>query len=150
VTEGVLADFLSRDGTRIWQASGAVIASRDRAGLRALAAEAEAIRTATAGVPLGGMLRSNATHLDFALRKLAFAAGEACLCGLYPTYDMFDPEQEAARGHVDLLGQETGDWSAVFTLRCRDCGQAFRAVQEFGGHYVTARWEALSGEGAAG
>lgn len=139
--EGLLADFLSRDGSRIWHAAGAVMASWDRAALRRLAAEAEAIGAATAGVPLGGMLRPNSTHLDFALRKLAFAQREACLCGLYPTYDMFDPDREAERGHVAVVAVENGEWTAVHAVRCCACGQGFRVTQEFGGHYVTARWE---------
>jgi hypothetical protein len=139
--EGVLADFLSRDASRIWRAAGTVMASWDRVGLRRLAAEAEAIRTATEGVPLGGMLRPNATHLNFALRKLEFAVGDACLCGLYPTYDMFDPDREAERGHVVVEAVENADWTAVHAVRCGSCGQAYRVTQEFGGHYVTARWE---------
>jgi hypothetical protein len=139
--EGVLADFLSRDASRIWRAAGAVMASWDRTGLRVLALQAGAIRAATEGVPLGGTLRPNATHLGFALRKLKFAEGEACLCGLYPTYDMFDPLREAERGHVVMVSEAVGDWTAVSLVRCSACGQGFRVTQEFGGHYVTARWE---------
>ncbi len=77
----VLADFLSRDATRIWHAAGAVMASWDRSVLRALAAEAGAIRAATEGVPLGGVLRPNATHLGFALRKMEFAEGRPVSAG---------------------------------------------------------------------
>ncbi len=139
--EGVLADFLSRDASRIWHAAGAVMASWDRDALRALAAEVAEIRAATEGVPLGGMFRPNATHLSFALRKLAYAQGDECLCGLYPTYDMFDPAREAERGHVVVVSEEVGEWTAVYGVRCCVCGQEFRVTQEFGGHYVTARWE---------
>lgn len=95
MSAGLLPEFLSRDPQRIWAASGAVMRSWDRVELRALAARVGEIRAATKGVELGGALRANATHLEFALRKLAFAEGEACLCGLYPSYDMFDPSREA-------------------------------------------------------
>jgi hypothetical protein len=139
--ENALADLLSRDGSRIWRAAGAVMASRDREKLRALAAERAAIQAAVEGVGLGGALRPNATHLSFALDKLVFSLGGACFCELYLTYDMFYPDREEERGHVEVISDEMGDWTTVTVVRCTDCGQEYRVTQEFGGHYVTARWE---------
>ncbi len=54
---------------------------------------------------------------------------------------MFDPVREAERGHVVVVTEAVGDWTAVSVVRCGTCGQEYRVTQEFGGHYVTARWE---------
>lgn len=142
MSAGWLADFLSRDPERIWTASGAVMRSWDRKALRALAARAEEIKAATAGVELGGELRSNRTHLDFALRKIAFAMGEACLCGLYPQNDLFSPEREAAEGRVEVLSETRKDWTGHCICRCRTCGQDFAVREENGYHYPWYVWEA--------
>lgn len=139
----LLQDFLSRDATRIWSASGAVAQGWDRAVLAELARHRDAIRQATEGVQLGGMLRPNALGLAFALRKLDFVAEEAgCLCTLYPLYDMFLPAREAAEGHVDILElrQDPATWAEQSRCRCRVCGQVFAVREEAGGHYPWAVW----------
>jgi hypothetical protein len=143
MSAGWLAEFLSGDAQRVWATCGAVMRSWDRAALRALAARAGEIRAATAGLDLGGALRSNRTHLDFALRKLAFSQGEACLCGLYPAYDLFDPAREAAEGRVEVLSERFADGTGHYTCRCRACGQGFAVREETGYHYPWYVWEAV-------
>lgn len=144
MTAPVLDDLLSGDPGRVWAACGAVMRSWDRAALRMLAARVEEIRAATAGVDLGGALRSNRTHLDFALRKLAFATGEACLCGLYPLYDLYDPRREAEEGHVEMLSERFADGTGHSDWRCRACGQGFAVREETGYHYPWFVWEATA------
>ncbi len=143
MTGPALEDFLSGDPRRVWAACGAVKRSWDRAALRALAVRAGDIRAATAGVDLGGALRATRTHLDFALRKLAFSLGEACLCGLYPGYDLFDPAREATEGRVEVLSERFADGTGWYDCRCRACGQGFAVREETGYHYPWYVWEAV-------
>jgi hypothetical protein len=140
--QAALSDFTSGDAHRIWLACGAVRQSWDRASLRLLQARAADIRAATQGIDLGGMLRPNATHLDFALRKLQFAAGEACFCALYLTDDLCDPTRAAANGHIIILS-ETVDQAAYatsFRCGCLACGQHFAVREEAGYHYPWYAW----------
>ena len=139
----LLADFLSRDPTRIWSASGAVMHSWDRATLLDLAGRADDIRRATKGVDLGGALRANTTHLEFALRKLAFVqAAKGCFCGLYPMNDLFDPAREAKEGHVEILdeGFDVAAGTGHYRCRCTFCEAEWQVREETGYHYPWYVW----------
>ncbi|SMC20287.1 hypothetical protein SAMN02745857_00893 [Andreprevotia lacus DSM 23236] len=138
----LLDDLTSQDPQRIRRASGAIRDLRDRPQLLALAAHIDAIRHSTADVELGGMLRPNRSHLDFALRKLALVAqSDACLCGCYPLDDLYSPNEEARDGHIEITAMEkvNGNWFEDYLCRCTHCGQRFR-VEEQEYHYMWWRW----------
>jgi hypothetical protein len=143
--EDWLTAFLSRDPQQIWNACAWVRRCWDRPVLRSLAAKRGAIDAAASGVPLGGALRPNSLQLDFALRKLAFAEGDACFCNLFPTDDLFDPRREAEAGHlvmsdelIDRVNQET-QW----TCRCLVCDASYRVKEVTGYHYPWYRWKPI-------
>ena len=132
----LLADLLSGDATRIWSASCAVRTLRDRAELQRLSGHIDGIKRSTRDVPLGGMLRSNSTHLQFALLKLAFVASSTeCLCTLYEKDDLFDPDKEEGAGNVRILSNDLYDYVCECTL----CGARYR-VEEREYHYLWWRW----------
>lgn len=139
----LLDDLTSADPTRIWSAACAVRRLREPTALQALAQHVDDIRQATRGVDLGGALRSNATHLAFALTKLDWVRrADACLCGLYPMDDQYDPRQEAADGHVRILGTALIEekWVDFHTCQCTGCGATFR-VEEREYHYPWWAWK---------
>jgi hypothetical protein len=138
----VLADLISRDAQRIWAASHDVIRSQDLTLLRALASEGWAIETATHAVELGGALRPNRATLDFALKKLLHVAtSDACLCTLYPTYDMFDLAREVQAGHVAILPEVSSPDERVITCSCARCNATYN-VEEREYHYPWWQWSA--------
>ncbi len=133
----LLADLLSGDPTRIWSASCAIRTLRDRAELQRLSDHADSIERATRDVPLGGMVRSNSTHLQFALSKLAFvAASSECLCTLYEKDDLFDPYKEEEAGNVRIVSKDLYDCVCV----CNLCGAQYQ-VEEQEYHYLWWRWK---------
>ncbi|MGL5011639.1 MAG: hypothetical protein ACRC6I_17315 [Paracoccaceae bacterium] len=140
--EAVLGDLMSGEAHRIWLACGAIRQSWDRPALRALAAREGDIRAAVRGVDLGGMLRPNASHLDFALQKLRFAAGEGCFCALYLEDDLFAPVREAEAGHVEISGEVVDHTAGAtdYQCRCRSCGQGYGVHEETGYHYPWYVW----------
>lgn len=138
----LLDDLVSRDPTRIWSSACAIRTLRDQRALGTLALHLETIRERTQGVSLGGALRPNASHLEFALRKLEFVkSSHQCLCVLYPQDDMYDPGQEEAQGNVRIL--ETvrleGGWVDHYQCRCALCGADYR-VEEGESHYAWWSW----------
>lgn len=137
-----LPALVSKDADRIWQACGAIRKSWDRPALRALSGESARIEAATKGVELGGMLRPNSLQLSFALRKLALAETEACLCVLYREDNMFDPMREAEAGHVSLSDSvvDLEKQEAYATCTCLTCGASYRTTEVMGYHYVWYRW----------
>ena len=73
-----LADFLSGDPQRIWQASWDIIGTRDKNVLEHLRLALPAIERATATIELGGMIFSNRDALVHALDKVQnYAHGNA-------------------------------------------------------------------------
>ena len=99
----LLEDLTSKDPTRIWSASSAVVHLRDPQELDRLAHGIAEIRRTTKGVALGGALFPNAERLRFVLRKLKYHRDRVgCLCQLYPEYLMYDPHKEAAAGNIRI------------------------------------------------
>jgi hypothetical protein len=139
----VLADLTSRDAQRIRAASHDVARSWDLDLLRTLACEGWAIEAATRGIELGGALRSNRAVLDFALKKLRhMATSDACLCTLYPAYDMFDPAAEEKAGRLAIISEKAIPYASVFTCRCAGCGATYTA-EERDYHYMWWQWSPL-------
>ena len=132
----LLDDLLSGDPTRIWSASCAVRTLRDRAELQRLSSHIDSIERSARDVPLGGMVRSNSTHLQFALLKLGFVANSnECLCRLYEKDDLFDPGKEEEAGNVRILSKDLYDCVCACSL----CGTRYR-VEEQEYHYLWWRW----------
>ena len=144
MSAALLADLTSRDPQRVIGAMWAVVRLRDPAGLDALAVALPEIEQATAGLELGGMVHSNADTLAFALRKLRHHRDRlGCLCALYPEHLLFDPEKEAAAGHVRILETRyvQDRWLDAFRCRCTACGATFH-VQYGEGHASWWQWTA--------
>lgn len=141
----LLDDLTSKDPTRIWAASSAIRTLRDSVLLAELAAQIEQIRASTQGVELGGVLRPNASHLNFALRKLEWVRNaEGCLCGLYPLDEMYDPDREAEVGNVRRLTTQylEGGYIDFYETECTICGACFR-VEERDYHYTWWSWKRI-------
>ncbi|MGC4042235.1 MAG: hypothetical protein QM758_00335 [Armatimonas sp.] len=138
----LLDDLTSKDPSRIWSASGAIRTLRDSALLTELAIHLEQIRTSTQGIDLGGVLRANSTHLNFALRKLEWVQNsEGCLCGLYPLDDMYNPNSEAGAGNITILSTQymEGGHIDFYNAECNVCGTVFR-IWEQDYHYPWWSW----------
>ena len=136
----ILSDIVSKDPHKIWAACGAIRQLRDVEQLQQLANSLDLIRLSTRGVPLGGALRPNSSHLDFAIRKLDYIAkAEGCLCALYLVDDLFDPDREANAGNVRLY-DEPGEKSPYCSYySCSVCGQKFKVeAREY--HYPWWEW----------
>lgn len=138
----LLEDITSKDPHRIWSSSGAIRLLRDIEELKYLAGHLEEIRQKTDGVFLGGAVRSNSTHLNFAIRKLEFVkTSQECLCRLYLMDDLYDPEREQKAGNI-LINREAlieGKWIDYYECECALCGQRFR-VEEREYHYTWWTW----------
>lgn len=138
----LLDDLLSKDPTRIWSVSSAIRTLRDSALLAELATHIEQIRTSTQGIDLGGALRPNSSHLNFALRKLEWVRNsEGCLCGLYALDDMYDPPREAEAGNITILSTQYMEGGNVdfYNAKCNVCGTLFR-IWEQDYHYPWWSW----------
>lgn len=139
----ILDDLTSRDATRIWKACGAIRHLRDRAELTPLVNNIDLIRASTKNVRLGGMLRPNSSHLEFALRKLEFVRdGEECFCKLYMLDDMFGPEREQESGNVAIVDtiKTANGFVDHYICRCVLCNETYR-VTEREYHYTWWKWE---------
>ena len=87
------------------------------------------------------MLVSNRRTLEFALRRLRHHRdGEGCPCALYEEFLFYDPEREAAAGHVRAAETDLGRWRCECTL----CGRAF-AVEYGEMHSSWWQWTPLEG-----
>ena len=138
----LLDDITSKDPHRIWSSSCAIRVLRDMDELKYLAAHIEEIKQKTEGVPLGGALLSNSTHLDFAIRKLEFVkSSDECLCRLYLLDDLYDPNREHKDGNIRITGvvRIEDKWVDYYECECLLCGQRFRA-EEREYHYPWWAW----------
>jgi len=146
----ILDDILSKDPHRIWAASGAIRHLRDKQELSVLIARLDDIKLATRDVALGGALRPNSSHLDFAIRKLEFLkrSGE-CLCALYPMDDLYNPADEAKAGYVEIEATVLDDakWVDYYVCRCMLCDRHYR-VEEREYHYGWWKWSLMLVEDA--
>ena len=136
-------DITSKDAQRIWSSSCAIRTLRDPEQLRFLANHLDEIRSSVKGVELGGALRSNSTHFEFAIRKLElFKSSTECLCGLYPMDDLFDPNKEQEANNIDITDviRIDGKWVDYYECRCNLCGQRFK-VEEREYHYAWRAWK---------
>jgi len=141
----LLEDITSRDPRRIWSSSCAIRTLRDREELAGLANQIDTIRECTKDVPLGGAMRSNSTHLDFAIKKLEFVKSSTdCLCSLYLLDDLYNPVAEAQQGNIRitgtiLLGPPPGRLVDYYDCECALCKVAYR-VEEREYHYTWWSW----------
>ncbi len=138
----LLSDMLSKDPTKIWSASCAIRTSRDVEVLQLLADNLDQIMKQTSDVSLGGALRSNSTHLAFALKKLRlFREGLRCFCDLYPIDDMFNPEAESKASNIKIESTVLleNKWVDYYECSCTSCGARFK-VDEREYHYTWWAW----------
>jgi hypothetical protein len=141
----LLEDITSRDPRRIWTSSCAIRTLRDREELALLADQIDNIRESTNNIPLGGAMRSNSTHLDFAIKKLEFIKSSTnCLCCLYLLDDMYNPVQEEQQGNIrilgtTLIGPPPGRYIDYYECECTICNAKYR-VEEREYHYTWWSW----------
>ncbi len=139
----LLDDLLSQDPHRIWSASCAIRILRDRHVLIDLAQNIDLIKEHTKGINLGGALRPNLSHLEFAIRKLAFIqTGAECLCALYPLDDLYSPNKEEEAGNIRIESTNLIDdkWVDYYLCSCTSCNARFR-VEEREYHYPWWAWQ---------
>ena len=138
----ILSDLTSGDAQRIWEGACAVRHLRNAEELQELVRHLEEIKRTTAGIPLGGMIRLNSTHLTFALHKLRFVRDSTeCLCALYAFDDFYDPGREVEAGAVKMLERVLKDgFVDYYHCECSVCGNLFR-VEEREYHHTWWRWQ---------
>jgi len=139
----LLDDLLSEDSHRIWSAACAIRRSRDFETLKLLSLNLELIEESTKKVALGGGLRPNASHLDFAIRKLGFVkTSTSCLCGLYAMDDQYNPVEEMKAGNISISSTVLagGEWIDYYDCSCMLCGARFH-VEEREYHYTWWAWK---------
>lgn len=138
-----LADLLSADPTRIWQASSALLTCWDEATLLGLAGHLAEIEQATAGIELGGAFHGNRLHLENALARIRYVRDrKGCLCQRYGASQFDDPNREQTAGHIRI--EETvllsGGYVDHYRCTCVHCGSRFRVIErEY--HYTWWGWE---------
>lgn len=134
----MLADFSSRDVSRIRGACAEVRASWDREVLSKLAVHIPEIKATTEGIEWGGMLINNAVHLHDAIKRMEYArSNDGCFCRVC---DMFDnPERLQERGHVTI--NEFQLERRTYQVSCNECNTAYE-VEELDYHYTWWQWKA--------
>lgn len=142
--DALVADLCSGERDRVLHAVWAIVATRDPAVLQPIVDALPRIRTATDDLDLGGAFVSNRLNLERSLAYVErFAAGE-CFCTAYDHGGFFQPEREAARGHVRIVevrttplrGRET--WPRD-VCECTACGRRFD-VEHGESHYPWWQW----------
>lgn len=143
----LVADFLSRDPSRVLHAVWEVFGTRDPQVLRPLVASRIVIDRATEDLDLGGALMSNHTNLAHALDRIRLFEERRCLCAAYPGHSFYQPDKEEAAGHVRIeevvpvLVNGRPDRPRRICA-CTGCGQRFD-VEEGEYHYPWWKWTAL-------
>lgn len=141
---GLLQDITSRDPERVWLSSCAIRTLRDADEIAVLVHNLDEIKQKTKRLNLGGSLRPNASHLDFAIRKLEFLKSSSdCPCALYLMDDLYDPAKEEKEGNIQITGTIMADWGVDhYECICKLCGVRFR-VDERQYHYTWWAWQKL-------
>ena len=138
----LLADLTSKDPQRIWASACAVRKLRDTQELAHLAEHLDEIERSTNHVPLGGAIRPNSSHLEFALRKLEYVKkGSGCLCALYPFNDLYNPQEEEQEGNVKIRSATSNAeaWTSAYECECCFCHANYH-VEEGQYHYTWWTW----------
>jgi len=144
-SDEIIRQLMSGDSHQIWSASWWITKSWDREALARIAKKPQAIDDATRNVDLGGLLRSNAQILAFALRKLHWIeTKQQCFCKLYPELEVFNPEAEAAKGRIEILDQtsEASTWEETTKASCTTCTARYQISGNHGYHYPIWTWVA--------
>lgn len=142
----LVQDLLSGEPSRVLGATWTVIGTRDPELLAPLVTALPAIRTATAGLDLGGALIRNATHVRYALARLQLVADGECLCTAYPDHLLHDVAKEEARGHVRVESTVPNErqWEPDRICVCTACGRRYQVEQgEY--HYPWWQWRPITG-----
>lgn len=144
---GLVEDLLSRERSRILDATWAIIRSRDDAALHAVWARLAAIEDAVDEVELGGMLASNGRHVTHAFDRVRMHWRGECLCRAYLDHEMYEPAKEEALGHVAIVEEipvivNGSPWRPRRICACTACGQRYD-VGEDEGHYAWWRWRTV-------
>jgi len=134
-----LADLLSGDPRRIWQASWEIIGTRDAGLLDSLRHELSTIHRATADIELGGAISPNRDALIHALEKVQSYRAWRCWCDDYPRLLAYDPAREEDRGNVIVLRQDRSGWPVTYECECNVCNRRF-SVEEGEHHSLWWRW----------
>lgn len=139
-------DLLSGDKDRVLPAMWAVLGTRDPEILTPLVTALPAIRRATADLELGGMLVSNASHLERALDRVELFGAGACLCTAYPADLFADPAKEEERGLIHVVDTVPNDrqWVPDRICACSVCGRRYQ-VEEGLYHYPWWKWTPRAG-----
>lgn len=130
----VVADLLSGEVERVRKVALAVRTTRDREIFEPLAAALPALETSTyAGV-----------DVDAAFDRIRIFAAGTCLCADYLNRQLYNPETEAAAGHVRIVEERQKQLGArpERLCECSDCGRRFH-VEEGDYHYTWWRWTEL-------
>ncbi|GAA4682398.1 hypothetical protein [Nocardioides nanhaiensis] len=146
----LVQDLLSGEPSRVLSATWTVIGTRDPELLAPLVTALPAIRSATAGLDLGGALIQNATHVRHALTRLQLVADGECLCTAYPDHLLHDVAREQQRGHVRVEGTVPNErqWEPDRICVCTACGRRYQVEQgEY--HYPWWQWRPLAGRSGA-
>lgn len=149
-------DLLSGDRSRILAATWAIIRTRDDASLDAVWARRSEIEDAVDEVDLGGMLALNGRHVAHALDRVRMHRLGRCLCEAYAGHEMYEPTNEEALGHVEVVEVipvvvRGVEWRPRRICACTACGRRFD-VEEGESHYPWWRWrpaEEVAAEAAA-
>jgi hypothetical protein len=137
----LLEDITSGDSRRIWSSACAIRTLRDKDVLDVLVRHLDEIKEKTQSTKLGGSLRPNSSHLNFALRKLEFVRDErGCLCSLYSEDDLFDPEQEEANGNIHIVNKTFENYAGIYHCQCKLCATNYH-VEEQMYHYAWWVWK---------
>lgn len=141
----LLDDFLSKDSRRILHAVWEVFATRDPEVFAPLVKALPRIDRATDDIDFGGMLASNARHVDHALDRIRLFGKHQCLCGAYSDHMFYEPAKEEAYGHIRIVEEIPVFFNGrpdrpKRICECTDCGKRFE-VEEGEYHYTWWKWK---------
>ena len=138
-------DLTSGDTHQVWSASGGILQLWNLEELDSLAIKLPEIRSRVESLELGGALFPNQVHLQTALARIEYARDrKGCLCRLYPTYILYNPQREEKEGHIRIINTTyiEDKWVEHYNCECTTCGANFR-VSEAEYHYTWWSWNCL-------